>query len=242
MDTTTIFLFFVVACIGAAIGGLVQRSLDARRQPPAEDAANPPGTENVEPTPAEKIEKSLASEGDIEVLRAWRMRTGKVWLEMDKARLENKEALDPAQRRKLLELVLDLRPWLELSAAAAPEPAAQPAAATPPPVQPTAPVVSPPPPTMSAKPVPTQPVVKTDPEEKPKISMKSIVEQIDDVLQAKLSGTAYVNNDIHLLESPGGGVVVQVDLRKFEGIDAVPDAGIKDLIRLAVSEWEKGSK
>ncbi len=99
MDTTTIFLFFVFACLGAAIGALLQRAQDKRRAAP--------------PPPASPSPNKLAKEGDIQVFSAWRTSSDKVWLEMDGQRLENKEALQADQRQRLIGIVLDLRPWLE---------------------------------------------------------------------------------------------------------------------------------
>jgi hypothetical protein len=77
---------------------------------------------------------------------------------------------------------------------------------------------------------------------KPKINMKSIVEQIDDVLQARLAPTVFAQQDIHLIEIPGGGVGVQIDRDRYEGVDAVPNPEIQALIRLAVADWDKGPK
>jgi CxxC motif-containing protein len=118
-------------------------------------------------------------------------------------------------------MVLDLRPWLESTPAEAAAPELQPRPAVPsvPPVKKGKPRVE------QVKPVP--PV------------LKSIVEQIEDVLQAKLLISPFKDRDIHLTEAPGGEVLVKDGLKIFDGIDAVPDPEIKALIRQAVAEWEK---
>ncbi len=68
---------------------------------------------------------------------------------------------------------------------------------------------------------------------------KSIVLQIEDILQDMIAGTDLEQRDVHLLEDPIRGVVVQIGIEHFEGIDAVPDPYIKGIIQSAVQEWEK---
>ena len=200
MDTTTLFLFFVFACLGFAAGAIVA---GMRQRTPT------PGPGDQPPAP----------EGTIEVLRVWRAADGRVRLGMDSQQLASTTELQPEQRRRLVKLVIDLRPWLETPPdAATGRPAAE---------QPVAP-----PPKAPKKPA----------EEKPAAPViKSIIEQIDDVLQAKLAGSPLAGRDIHLAEGPDGAVIVKVGLSKFQGIDAVPEAEVKDLIRQAVTDWEKGT-
>jgi hypothetical protein len=213
MDTTTIFLLFLVACLGAAAGALIQRAQNRRSVPPVPKEAAPA------PSPADK----LASEGDVEILRAWRTLSGKLWLEMDGARLNGKESLLADQRRRLVSMLVDLRTWLEN----APIPAA--VAEVPP--SPVVPVAIPAPPVKKGK--------NAAEAAKPEPLLKSIVEQIDDVLQTTLLASPYKDRDIHLTEGPGGIVLVKDGLNKFEGIEAVPEPEIKALIRQAVTDWEK---
>jgi hypothetical protein len=68
---------------------------------------------------------------------------------------------------------------------------------------------------------------------------KSIVAQIDDILQEKLEGTPLSKRGIRLRELPNQHMAVMVGLDQYEGVEDVPDEEIRNLIRSAVSEWEK---
>jgi hypothetical protein len=117
------------------------------------------------------------------------------------------------------------------------------------------PVVSPPPP---AQITPMEMPVVTPPEQRPTISAvnvlaraiqgdiktpqpaaKSIAAQVDEILQEMLATSPLNSNAIRLLELPGKGLVVMVGLEQYEGVDAVPDVEIRNLIRSAVAEWER---
>lgn len=227
--TTLIFLFIVCLCGGIVIGAMFSRAKKIQPGPPAPQDEKP-GKADLPPPPT-----GPAVKGDVEILRAWRDRSGKAWLEMDGLRLEDKNALQPGQKTRLLQLVLDLRPWLDVPPAAAASAAPAPAAAPRPQVQ----EVPRPAPRLSIF-SPHLPRASSKPEaEPPKLGLKSIVEQIDEELQRKLSGTTFEEKEIRLLEGASGAVIVQIGGKRFEGIEAVPDAEIKALIRQAVAEWEK---
>ena len=68
---------------------------------------------------------------------------------------------------------------------------------------------------------------------------KSIAGQVDEILQEKLVESPLANRAIRLMELPGKGMVVMVGLNQYDGVDAVPDADVRALIRSAVSEWER---
>lgn len=156
-------------------------------------------------------------EGEIEVLRAWRTNAGKLGLEMDGQRIEGKEMLQPEQHRRLVNLLLELRPWLE----AAPD------------LRPARPGQEQP----AKPPIPAK--TKEPKVEQPAVAPLSIVAQIDQILKDRLAGTSLAGRGIHLQESPEGGVIVWVGLQRFEGIDAVSDLEVKAAIRQAVEAWEK---
>lgn len=100
----------------------------------------------------------------------------------------------------------------------------------------TPPVAAEPAATAILPPNPPAPVVRIAPIEKPR--SKTMVGQIDDVLQEMLPETVYSGHNIHLGEEYTNGVVVWVGANKYIGIDAVPDPEIKALIQSAVRKWE----
>lgn len=68
---------------------------------------------------------------------------------------------------------------------------------------------------------------------------KSIVEQINDVLQESLKSHPALSKGIRLTEDPRSGVVVWVGLEHYLGVDAVPDPQVKQILKEAVKEWER---
>jgi hypothetical protein len=206
MNTIATYIpYAIFFLIGIAIGGLIEHALKGRSTP-----SQPDPTSN----------NKLAGTGDVEVFGAWRTGSNRVWLEMDGKRVENKEALLPEQRQRLLNLVLDLRPWLETARPVAPAPEV--------PVQPVQNMIS-----KSAL---------EGGEPTPEPALESIIEQINKVLQIKLANSVFIDRGIQLTEGPGGIVIIKDGVNRYEGIEAVPDLQIKTLIQQAVTDWEKGTK
>jgi len=171
-------------------------------------------------------------------------------LDMDGQRVDTTVPLMPAQRKRLIDLLTLIRPFLE---------GGQPAQAAPKPFDQTqgrpAPVS---PPVSSSAPLTpaeqamfanlTQPKVEPVParislipkkkSERPAAAL-SMVQQIDEILQLKLVDTPLAGQGIKIQEAPGGGVMVMVGLKKYEGVGDVPDPAIKAVLQAAVAEWEK---
>jgi hypothetical protein len=152
--------------------------------------------------------------------------------------------LSTDQRKRLIEVLTLMRPWLESSKPAksspgTPPPAQPKPASTPRDARPLTDTPSPePPPTPAAapRPVPSSPSVGD--ENVPAASASSIVAQIDSILQARIAGTPLGEKGIRLQESPEGGVIVWVGIDKFQGVEEVPDEGIKAAIKAAIAQWE----
>ena len=161
---------------------------------------------------------------------------GFLTLDLDGTRV-NTSSLSSDQRKRLIEMLNFIRPWLEN------KPAPAPVMKTPPPPTPqAAPVESAlynPKPTVQpltqTQDKPAAPAAKND---RPAAPANSIVAQIDAILQEHLAGTPLEDRGIFLAQSPEGGVNVYVGLTRYSGVDDVPDAEVKAAIRAAISEWE----
>ena len=68
---------------------------------------------------------------------------------------------------------------------------------------------------------------------------KSLVEQIDGVLQEILEGSPLPAGEIHLAETASLGLEVRVGKQRYDGIEAVPDAQVRQIIRSAIAEWQR---
>ncbi len=165
-------------------------------------------------------------------------------LDLDGQRV-NTAQLNTEQRKRLTDLLLMARPWLEIAPAqkpAAPAPTPQrlapsaPSAASDlgakPPIAPAAAPVSGPKPSV-AQPTPA-PASKVEP-----AAPTTMVGQIDAILQARLAGTPLAGRGIRLVESPEGTVTVMVGLKSFSGVGEVNDPEIQAAIRAAIAEWEQ---
>jgi hypothetical protein len=162
---------------------------------------------------------------------------GYLALDLDGTRVDT-TSLTADQRKRLIEMLNLMRPWLEGKPVTAPvqspaAPASQPgpisqAASTPP-----APVT----PSPALQPVAPRSTTIAK-EDRPIAPAGSIVTQIDTILQARIAGTPIEEKGVFLSQSPEGGVMVYVGLTKYQGIDEVPDPEIKAAIRAAITEWE----
>jgi hypothetical protein len=212
---------------------------EERKQGPVEPL--PPASPPVQSDETSLLDVSMGMDGQLR-------------LKMD-GQPADTSALDAEKRKRLIEILTHMRPWLETPKS---QPAQKPAASPPP--QPvasqqgaqspkgaslserisqagvTAPPTTAPAPQQTPTPKPATPVPDDDNDRA--AESLSIVGQINSVLQARLVGTPLADKGIRLQESLEGGVTVWVGISKFEGVDAVPDNEIKAVIRAAITEWE----
>ena len=140
-------------------------------------------------------------------------------------------AVAPETRRRLIDLMVMLRPWVD------PGSSATSASVAPTPV-----------PAVNIRSVTTPVAVSRIDRDKPTPAgptpasvgaATSLVGQIDSLLQIRLAGSPLAERGIHLGEAPHGGAIVFVGTEQYEGVDKVPDAAIQSVIRAAIAEWEE---
>ena len=198
------------------------------------------------PTPA-KLESITVD--DPGILRI-KHEKGSFVLDLDGRRV-NPISLSSDQRRRLIDMLNIIRPWLE--GRAAPAPAASPRPAPPPTTidERLNALGSPAPQSQPTPPQPEPPAVRQTvqspasrsstiaKEDRPVAPANSIVSQIDAILQERLVGTNLEERGVFLAQSAEGGVIVYVGLTRYNGMDDVPDPEIKAAIRAAIAEWER---
>lgn len=247
MTTTQAVIFIVIALvIGYGFGIVDSRFTAALRK------------KNQKPAPAPTPEPVVVEHnrpGEQTVLEVTLERASKWHLELDGVRLDDPAAVPAEKRQRLVNIIVQIRPWLEGKlAAAAPEIPAAPAA--PAPAAAAVPAVETAAVKTTAPAVPTQAapaaealklnamrgfgsMIAGDSRKVVETRPTSIVSMIDAVLQTNLASSPLKDRGIRLEENPGGGVVVWVGVQRYDGIDAVPDPVIVAAIRGAIAEWEQ---
>lgn len=197
---------------------------------------------NNPPAPATPVTVKVDDPGLMRI----KNENGYLTLDLDGVRADT-ASLTADQRKRLIEMLTLIRPWLEGKPVPAPAAPAQSAPRTPFPSQPKPVTSSPASSTLGPTPQPPGREMAAPAATKGSLSEKDdrstppatgIVGQIDSILQARLIGTPLAGQGIYLSNSPEGGVVVNVGLQKFNGIDEVTDPEIKAALRAAITEWE----
>ena len=189
----------------------------------------------------ETLTKPTTSTVDDPGLMRIKNENGFLTLDLDGTRV-NTSSLSSEQRKRLIEMLNFIRPWLEN------KPASAPVMTTPLPPSSSSPLADARQGTAIANPnpvaqsptqtqdKPSAPAAAKD--DRPSAPANSIVAQIDAILQERLVGTPLEGRGIFLAQSPEGGVNVYVGLTRYNGVDDVPDPEIKAAIRAAISAWE----
>lgn len=183
------------------------------------------------------VDSSQSANAGSSLLTLRRDAAGKPSLDLDGQPIVVSE-LTAAQRRRLIELMVLMRPWIEtqtatrgISAARSPAPVSTPSLMDR--LSTASGADSPPAASLIAETAP--PVITPG----PVIREMSLVAQINAVLQARLAGTALADRGVRLVEAPSGGVLVVVGVNRYPSVDVVPDPEIQTCIRAAIAEWEE---
>ena len=73
----------------------------------------------------------------------------------------------------------------------------------------------------------------------PVASAKSVVEQIDEILQGLVGKDEGFNGrSLHIVQNPAGGVSIDIDGKRYPNPDAVDDSIAKALVKKAIKQWE----
>jgi hypothetical protein len=185
------------------------------------------------------------------VVRLWRdKKSGKLLTELDGNVYAENKAINKSLRKDLKATAMQWAAWVIEGEEKATPPAAAPAPA--PVIQsPVAAVVPPPQPNIAAPlappfvavPVaPQSPLPQVDKKaaEAPQTETpKTMLEEIDEIIQEITEGTPLESLKVRLATDARSNVVVWVGSKHFEGADAVDDPEVKAVLRKAVAAWEK---
>ncbi len=220
--------------------GYKRRQKEEASDPKLRPVVLPPAPPPAAPAPAPVAPRENA------LLKLKVNDNGQPCLDMDGQQIDTSQ-MSPQQRKRLIDLMVMMRPWIESGPIASAKPAAAPA-----------PMPEPPPsPGMAAAaqratvpPFDSQPISRTTgplnlgtgplgTSEPPAATPTTMVGQIDAILQTKLMGTPLASRGIRLVESAQGGAMVVVGLTRYAGVGDVPDPEVQAVIRAAIAEWEQ---
>lgn len=218
-------LIFVIVGVVAAIGGYLFGMLDSKVTQKITKKDEP----EVQVVP-EISAMSVVFDGDQHII----------------VKMEGKpvspETLTPAQREILRKIVFQMRPYVVETpgSESAPTPAVQPAPAPPP-----APVSPPSSLKIKAEAIPADIassanyVFRQKPIAPAITASMTMIEQIDQFLQAHLEGTPLEARKIAMRDGPDHSVQVLVGNEVFNGVANVPYPEVQAVIREAIAAWEK---
>lgn len=69
--------------------------------------------------------------------------------------------------------------------------------------------------------------------------IKSVAQQIDDVLQHLILGTPFARQNLHVASDPAGNVVFEVGADLYRSVEEVPDRNLQVVFQEAIRRWEQ---
>jgi hypothetical protein len=220
-NLNTILILLAVLFAGYGIG-LLEMHLRRQKKIKQLEAAVRSGQTESGQLP---VAAPVAPPAEPGLLRLWIDGDQSLKLDLDGASLASPASATPEQRRRLITLLTGIRPWVEGGPVALASKRN----------------VVPPLTLVDVPPVSDIPVLGNV-IESPQPAPRSIVAQIDEVLQARLAGTPLAAKRIRLAETPGGGVLVFIGTARYESLDAIPDQEAVAAVRAAIAEWENRVK
>lgn len=217
-----LLLFVGLACLVA--GYLLGRAM----------AGDQPDRKNGGDNPEKPLRKDMVEAG-----RIWRnIRSGDFYPELDGKVFRSPSEMTKNQQARFTRLLEVLNSWAE--------PSTEELVTSSPPLQEDAVGVA----DLDAQTVPNENRISYNPikvfteivgaeANKPQSTNKSIVAQVDEILQEKLEDTPLSSRGILMKDSLDGGLLVQVGLQQYSSINDVPDPEIRQLLKESVEEWER---
>ena len=251
-QSSTMFVMIVAAIsltIGYFAGWLISKSTRSNDNDESEGGEEQEVKDRLAPTARPEVPPGNPTGAYRPLLRLWREDKGRLLVEYEGKSLVTASTLLPEQRKRLEVVLRELAVWLGLlpaSAGTAPE---------------AAPAAPPQPAPVAARAVAAEPIVPpvAQPFKSPNLvegvtvglanvlnppvvkreAPKTIVQQINDVVQEMLAESPLAGQKIYLTEDLRRGVIVWAQGQSYEGIDSVPAGEVKDLLKRSVAEWER---
>lgn len=256
MNPTLVFILILGSAIGLAMIGLAlymirtekekaPKQTESAKTPAQADSA--PATLSPAPPPAPALprEASQTYPPLLELARLLRAPDGTLVVEADGKRYSHRlDITDANVGRRLLGALDEFdkflrtdqpRPASPFAASAAPTPPHPHTPPRPPAIQEAAqrPLVMP-----SMNPL-EQIKILREMEKQPEIKPKPFLEEIDELIQAKVAATPLAGRGLKVATSPTGLALFWIDGNAYEGIDQLPDAAARAFVQEVIKEWEK---
>ena len=77
-----------------------------------------------------------------------------------------------------------------------------------------------------------------DQQKKPEIQIKSVAEEIDEILQVTLIGTPLAGRGLKVSDGKHGAVFA-CDGHNYESVDQIPDPAAREAVRAAIQKWDQ---
>ncbi|MEE8355942.1 MAG: hypothetical protein V3R33_01420 [Anaerolineales bacterium] len=83
------------------------------------------------------------------------------------------------------------------------------------------------------------PIVENEDDGDSDIKTLSVVDEVNEILQRNLKGSAIAGKGIHLMENHNKEIRFWVGLNSYDDVDDIPDPEVRQIIDDAVKEWER---